>query len=115
MSQNANTLGPHPVVSTTSMQNLPSAKSDDKVDFFKFDEAAVHNLIDFEASISPKDFFKLFNQEEFHEYIKSVYAMKQKVCFFSRASLSGCQVNFFFLGSTNLGFWVKINCRLCRF
>jgi hypothetical protein len=82
MSQSANIIGPHPIGSTTSMQNLPSAKSDDKVDFFKFDEAAVHNLIDFEASISPKDFFKLFNQEEFHEYIKSIYAMKQKVCLF---------------------------------
>jgi hypothetical protein len=79
MSQNAKTPGPHAVGTTTSMQNLPSANSDDKEDFFKFDEAAVHNLIDFEASISPKDFFKLFNQEEFHEYIKSIYSMKQKV------------------------------------
>jgi hypothetical protein len=113
MSQNANTLGPHQVGSTTSMQNLPSAKSDDKVDFFKFDEAAVHNLIDFEASISPKDFFKLFNQEEFHEYIKSIYAMKQKVCFFL-GIIAGLTGQIFF-GPTNLGFWLKINYRLCRF
>jgi hypothetical protein len=89
MSQPPNTINPHPMGSTTSMQNLPSTKSDDKVDFFNFDEASVHNLIDFEASVSPKDFFKLFNQEEFHEYIKSIYTMKQKVCFFLLGAFGG--------------------------
>jgi hypothetical protein len=109
MSQPPNTLGPHPVGSTTSMQNLASTKSDDKVDFFKFDEAAVHNLIDFEASVSAKDFFKLFNQEEFHEYIKSIYTMKQKVSFFCSRSFWRVSRSCFYFLAQQIWFLIKKN------
>jgi hypothetical protein len=43
--------------------------------------AGVSNLIDFKAVPDKKKFFQLFQMDEFHEYIKSIFFFKKQVLF----------------------------------
>ena len=93
MSQNSDNVEKHPVGSTTSLGPNPPIQSELDEAWFEFHPVQVANLIDFEEAISKPDFFKLFGNDEFHEYIKSIFTMKQKVFFHIHKCLQVFAVN----------------------